>query len=79
MNKVELVSEGHGKKKYIHKNESIFSCLILRNIINRRILLESAKKCNENRKYERRNILRSVCTYAKRNNIRRLESWMIRD
>ena len=38
MDKVELVSEGHGKKS-IHKKERMFRCLIWRNIINGRSVL----------------------------------------
>ena len=47
MNTVELVSKGHGKKN-VHRNEIMFCCLILRNIINVRSVLESAEKCREN-------------------------------
>ena len=63
---------------YIYKDERIFCCLISRNIISGRSVLESADKCKENRKYERRNILRSVCPYVRRNNLGRSESRMIR-
>ena len=49
MNIVELVSERHGKQS--HKNERMFCCLILRNIINGRGVLESVYKCKENNKY----------------------------
>ena len=44
MNKVGLVSEGHGKKN-IHRNEIMFRCSILRNILNGRSVLEIAYKC----------------------------------
>ena len=53
MNKVELIYEGHGKK-YIHINEKIFHCVIVINIINGRIVLDSAEKFKENWKYERK-------------------------
>ena len=43
MNKFEFIFEGHGKKN-IHKNEIIFRCLILRNIINVISMLEIAEK-----------------------------------
>ena len=43
MNKVELVYEGHGKKQYT-QNKIMLRCLILRNIINDRIVLEREKK-----------------------------------
>ena len=41
-------------------------------------VLESAEKCKENGKDELRNILRSACPYVRRNNLRILESRMIR-
>ena len=56
MNKIELVSKGHGKKD-IHINEIMFRFLILRNIINDKSVLESAKKCRKNGKDERKNII----------------------
>ena len=56
MNKVELVSEGHGNIKKIHGNERILCCLVLRNIINGRSVLETSDKCKENWKGERKNI-----------------------
>ena len=34
--------------------------------------LESLDKCKENRKYERRNILRSVGAYTRRNNLKKI-------
>ena len=43
-NKAELVYEGHGKKN-IHINDRIFRCLVSRNIINLRSVLESVDKC----------------------------------
>ena len=49
IHKVELVSEGHGKKNK-HINERMFRCLILVNIINGRCMLDSAEKCKENGK-----------------------------
>ena len=38
---------------YIYINKRKFCCLILRNIINVKSVLESADKCKENWKYER--------------------------
>ena len=56
MNKVELVSKGHGKKN-INRNDRMFRYLILRNIINGRSVLDSSEKCKKNGKDERRNII----------------------
>ena len=56
MNKVELVSKGHGEK-YININDRMFRYLILRNIINGRSVLDSSEKCKKNGKDERRNII----------------------
>ena len=38
----------------------MFHCLILRNIINGRSVLESAERCKENRKDEWKNILYEI-------------------
>ena len=68
MNKVEMISEGHGKK-YIYRNDRMFCCLILINIIHGRIVLESADKYKYNCKDKHKNILCkifyvvSVCMY----------------
>ena len=44
INKVGLVYEENCKKN-IHRNEIVFRCFILRNIINNRSVLDSAEKC----------------------------------
>ena len=69
MSRVELVSEEH-VEMYVYKNEIMFRCLILRNIINGRSLLEIAHKFKENGKYEHRNIICSVCPYVRKNILR---------
>ena len=62
---------------YIHVNEIMFRYFVSINIINDRSVLESAKHFKVNVKDERRNILRGVCPYVSRNNLRRSESRVI--
>ena len=77
MNKVVLISEGHGKK-YIHRNEIMFRCLILINIVHCRSVLEIAYKCRENWKDERKKLYVKYSMYFLtvyiRSNIRRSKS-----
>ena len=55
MNRIGLVSEVCGNKN-THINERMFCCLILRNIINGRTVVESAEKYKEIGKDKRKNI-----------------------
>ena len=41
VDKFELVSEGHGTKIYMHRNDKMFHILLLGNIINGRSVLDS--------------------------------------
>ena len=65
-------------RKNIHKNERMFRGLILRNITNGRSELESVDKYKENSMDEHINILCSVCSYVRRNNLRTSEIWTLR-
>ena len=53
-------------RKYIHRNERMFRCLVLINVINSRHTLESADKFKESGKDYRVSIIRSVCPYTRR-------------